>query len=190
MTDAFREPVSPHAHRWTRAEYERIVEVGGFGAEARLELLDGDIVDMSPQKSAHASTADLTEAVLRACTFPNAYIRTHKPLAIDDMSEPEPDIAVVPGAPRDYVHAHPSTALLVIEVADSSPGYDRERKARVYARNGIADYWILNLRDQVLEIHRAPQGDAYRRRDTLGPGQQTSPLAAPDCVVRVDELLP
>jgi len=190
MTDAVRESVSPHAHRWTRAEYERIVEVGGFGAEARLELLDGDIVDMSPQRSAHASAADLAEAVLRACTFANAYVRTQKPLAIDDISEPEPDIAVVPGAPRDYAQAHPSTALLVIEVADSSLAYDRERKARVYARNGIADYWILNLRDGVLEIHRAPQGDAYRRIDTLGPGQQISPLAAPACVVGVAEILP
>jgi Uma2 family endonuclease len=77
-----------------------------------------------------------------------------------------------------------------LKIADSSLAYDRERKARVYARNGIADYWILNLRDGVLELHRAPQGDGYRRIDTLGPGQQISPLAAPACVVGVAEILP
>ena len=117
-------------------------------------------------------------------------MRTQKPLAIDDISEPAPDIAVVPGAPRDDVQAHPRTALLVIEIADSSLAYNRARKARVYARNAIADYWIVNLRDQVLEIHRAPQGDAYQRIDTLGPGQQISPLAAPACLVGVAEILP
>jgi Uma2 family endonuclease len=119
MRDAVRESVSPHTHRWTRAEYERIVHVGGFSPGARLELLDGEIIDVSPQKSLHASTADLVEAALRACCPDNAYLRSQKPLALDDLSEPEPDIALVPGAARDYLHRHPASALLIVEVADT-----------------------------------------------------------------------
>jgi Uma2 family endonuclease len=190
MVDAALEPTPHRAHRWTRAEYERIVEVGGFSPTARLELLDGEIIDMSPQKSLHASACDLTEAALRACAFAGAYVRTQKPLAIDDLSEPEPDIAVVPGAVRDYVDHHPTTALLVVEVADSSLDFDRRRKAPVYARNGIPEYWIVNLRDRVLEIHREPVQDAYRRIDTFRPGQRLSPVSAPDCSVHVADLIP
>jgi Uma2 family endonuclease len=190
MRDAVREAIPPHAHRWTRAEYEHIVDVGGFSPGARLELLDGEIIDMSPQKSLHASTADLIEAVLRACCPDDAYVRSQKPLALDDLSEPEPDIAIVPGTAHDYRHHHPTTALLIVEVADSSLDFDRRRKAPAYARNGIPEYWIINLRDRAIEVHREPAGDAYQRLSTLTASQRISPLAAPDCAIAVADLLP
>jgi Uma2 family endonuclease len=190
MANAVRDASPSQVHHWTRAEYEHIVNTGGFPENTRLELLDGNIIDMSPQQSLHASTCDLVEAALRACTFDAAYLRTRKPLAIDATSEPEPDLAVVPGSPRDYVHHHPSTALLIVEVADSSLDYDRSRKARVYARNGVPDYWIINLRDRVLEIYRQPDGDRYRSRDTLRAEDMATSLAAPDCDVAVADLLP
>lgn len=190
MANAIREPSAYQVHRWTRAEYEHMVEVDGFPQEARVELLDGEIVDMSPQKSLHASACDLAEAALRLCAFDDAYIRTQKPLAIDATSEPEPDIAVVPGTARDYVYVHPSTALLVVEVADSSLDYDRTRKASVYARNGVPEYWILNLRDRVLEVYRQPDADAYRLSDALRTDTTVTPLASPGCAVAVRDLLP
>jgi Uma2 family endonuclease len=190
MANAIREPTPHQPHRWTRAEYEHIVDSGGFPPEARLELLEGQIIDMSPQKSTHASACDLVEAALLTCIFPDAYIRTQKPLAIDTTSEPEPDIAVVPGTPRDYVDHHPTTARLIVEVADSSLDYDRSRKARVYARNRVPEYWIVNLRDRVLEIHRQPLGEGYRLTETRRADERVSPLAAPRCTVAVRDLLP
>jgi len=190
MVNAVREFQPQQVHLWSRAEYEHIVEVGGFHPAARLELLDGEIIDMSPQKSTRASACDLVEAALRACVFDDAYVRTQKPLAIDEVSEPEPDVAVVPGNARDYVEHHPTTALLIVEVADSSLDYDRHRKSRVYARNAIPEYWIVNLRDRVLEVHREPVAGAFQRIDALGSGQELSPLAAPDCIVAVADLLP
>jgi len=190
MVHAAREPAPHQAHRWSRAEYEHIVEVGGFQAGARLELLDGEIIDMTPQKSLHASAADLAEAALRACSWDGAYVRSQKPLALDALSEPEPDIAVVPGGARDYVDHHPTSALLLVEIADSSLDFDRKRKACAYARNAIPDYWIVNLRDRALEVHREPAGDAYQRVETLRVGQHISPVAVPDCSIPVADLLP
>ena len=190
MVDAARGPATYRPHRWSRAEYEHIVNVGGFPSDARLELLDGYIIDMSPQKSLHACAADLAEAALRACFSNGAYVRSQKPLALDDTSEPEPDIAVVPGSARDYAEHHPTHALLIVEVADSSLDFDRNRKARAYARNAIPEYWIVNLRDFVLEVRRQATGDAYQNVQTLRAQERITPLAAPDCIVAVADLLP
>lgn len=180
----------PNAHCWSRFEYERIVDAGGFSADARVELLDGEIIDMSPQKSAHATAVGLVEDVLRGCIDEGYHIRSQKPLALDDRSEPEPDIAVVPGRLRDYADRHPDTALLIVEVADTSLAYDQVSKALAYARNGIADYWILNLRDRALEVCREADDRGYGQRRLIDARGQATPLVAPQCVIRVDDLLP
>ncbi len=182
--------VSHRVHSWSRDEFEHMVAVGGFPPEMRVELLDGEIIDISPQKSAHATAVDLVEQALRVCFGAGFYIRGQKPLALDAYSEPEPDVAVIRGRIRDYVDHHPRTAELIVEVADSTLRYDRERKASVYARNGIAEYWILNLPDRTLEMHRDPAGGLYRQRVALHEGQTISPLAAPECCVVVTDLLP
>ncbi len=177
-------------HRWTRAEYERIVDAGVFDPEARLELLDGEIVEMSPQKSLHAAAVDLVEDVLRRCLGAGYYVRGQKPLALDDISEPEPDVAVVKGSIRDYTGQHPTTAVLLVEVADTTLTKDRQYKATVYARNGIPEYWILNLRDRALEVYRYPTGNAYSKRLVLSPDQTVAPLVVPDMQIKVADLLP
>lgn len=179
-----------NTHTWSRAEYERIVDAGGFAADSRVELLDGAIIDMSPQKSAHATAVGLVEEALRRCITNGCHIRSQKPLALDDRSEPEPDVAVVPGQLRDYAHTHPGTALLIVEVADSSLAYDQTIKARAYARNGIADYWILNLCDRVLEVRRKADTQGYKERLQIAAGAQVVPLIAPECVIQVQDLLP
>jgi Uma2 family endonuclease len=121
-------------------------------------------------------------------------VRPRLPLALGDDSEPEPDIAVVIGSTRDYRDAHPTTALLILEVADSSLAFDRANKARVFARAGIADYWLINLVDNVLEVRRfpAPSPDApdqwgyavveqYRATDGVAPLERpASPIAVAD----------
>lgn len=177
-------------HRWTRFEYERIVAAGGFAADARIELLDGEIIDMSPQKCSHATAVGLVEEALRLCIDGGCHIRSQKPLALDDRSEPEPDIAVVPGQLRDYAQAHPDSALLIVEVADSSLAYDQTSKAQAYARKAIPDYWIVNLRDRVLEVHREPSSAGYKERMLVVAGDRIAPRMTPDCLIPVDDLLP
>lgn len=179
-----------NAHHWSRTEYERIVDAGGFSVDARLELLDGTIIDTSPQRSAHATAVGLIEEVLRPCMDDSRHIRSQKPLALDDRSEPEPDLAVVPGKLRDYAQSHPETALLIVEVADTSLAYDQDMKARAYARNGIAEYWILNLRDRVLEVYRDDDRQGYGQRRLIDADGQIAPLMTPECFIRVQDLLP
>ncbi len=119
------------------------------------------------------------------------------PLALGEHSEPEPDVAVVAGEPEDYIAAHPSTAALVVEVADASLPLDRRFKATIYARAGLREYWIVNLVDRVLEVHREPRvaTDAaddwsYRSVDLLRPPLHVTPLAAPGVRILVADLLP
>ncbi|MGH7164603.1 MAG: Uma2 family endonuclease, partial [Nitrospiraceae bacterium] len=140
--------------RWTRQEYDRLVVEGFFHPEERLELMEGEIVRMTPQGSLHATAIRLVEEALRAAFGTGFDVRVQMPLALTDDSEPEPDVAVVTGNPRDYRDTHPSAAVLIVEVADATVPYDRERKRALYARVGIADYWIVNLLDRRLEVFR------------------------------------
>jgi Uma2 family endonuclease len=177
-------------HRWTRQQYENMALLDLFEPETRVELLNGVIIDMSPQRSFHATAVCLAEDVLRGAFKGSYTVRNQMPLALDENSEPEPDVAVVPGKARDYTQAHPTTAVLVVEVADATLRLDRKTKQAVYARNGIAEYWIVNLKDNSLEVYRDPQGDQYRSRMTLRHGETVAPLARPDHPIAVTDLLP
>ncbi|MGI9334733.1 MAG: Uma2 family endonuclease, partial [Gammaproteobacteria bacterium] len=123
-------------HTWSREEYERMVTAGVFHAEARLELIDGEIVNMVPQGSPHATAVLLLDNELRNICEGGFHVRVQMPLALDDSSEPEPDLAIVSGNPRDYSRAHPGSAALVVEISDTTLSYDRNTKKRLYARNG------------------------------------------------------
>ena len=112
------------------------------------------------------------------------------PVAIDDYSEPEPDVAVVTGEIRDYRDAHPTSPLLVVEVSDDSLRHDRTVKQRLYARCGIPEYWILALPDARLEVYRDPAQDGYRTVTIHGAGDTVAPLARPEARIAVDDLLP
>jgi Uma2 family endonuclease len=183
--------------RWTRTEYDRLIRAGMFGPEDRIELLDGQLVVREPQGSRHATVVYLVRAALERAFGPGHYVREEKPLALDAVSEPEPDVVVVRGHPRDHLDDHPSTPLLVVEVADTSLALDRLRKGGLYARAGVADYWIVNLLDEVLEVYRQPVGASSRRSGwkyrsvrLLKRNAVVSPLAAPRARVRVSNLLP
>ena len=183
--------------RWSRQEYDRMIEVGVLTTEDRVELVDGEIVTVTPQNSRHATAVQLTEAALRQAFGGECVVRCQLPLALDPGSEPEPDIAVVSGSPRDYRDEHPSQPLLIVEVADSSLRFDRTVKAGIYARAGVADYWLLNLADEALEVHRNPAPSAqeplgwrFGSIERLGPSDIVAPLARPDRTIRVAELLP
>jgi Uma2 family endonuclease len=183
--------------RWSREQYEKMIETGIFPPGTRAELIDGDIFNMTPQKAKHAAAVRAAEEALRIA-FPAGYdVRVQLPLALDPSSEPEPDLSVVPGSWRDYPDAHPASAVLVVEVADASLDYDRERKGSMYARAGIADYWIVNLPAGRIEVYRDPApsdealcGGAYRTIRHLAPGENLRPLSAPDRTIAVADLLP
>jgi Uma2 family endonuclease len=181
---------------WRRVEYERLVDLGVFAGE-HLELLDGVLVVREPQGSAHAAIAAKVGHVLAMAFGDGWHTRLHSPLALGEHSEPEPDVAVVAGAPEDYLAAHPSTAALVVEVADASLRLDRRFKAALYARAGLPEYWIVNLPDRVLEVYRDPHPPAdpaddwsYRSLATLPTPGQVTPLAAPHARILVADLLP
>lgn len=187
----------PRARRWTRLEYERLVELGVFRPDERLELLDGDMVVREPQSSRHAAAVRRTVAALQRVLGAEWQIDSQLPVALDDHSEPEPDVAVVPHDPHAYRDAHPSRPVLVVEIAERSYQVDRAHKASLYARAGVPECWIVDLRHAALEVHRepeaapdAPYGCRYRRVATLRPPATVTPLAAPDRAVSVADLLP
>jgi Uma2 family endonuclease len=183
----------PKLRRWRRVEYDRLVDLGIFTGE-RLELLNGLLVVREPQGSPHASVVSQVARVLERAFGPEWYAREHAPLALDDDSEPEPDVAIVAGDPWAHYEVHPSTAALVVEVADSSLRLDRRLKAELYARNRLPEYWIVNLTELSVEIHRdprlAPDGWHYRSREVLRPPATVTPLGAPGSVIALADLLP
>ena len=177
-------------HRWTRREYENMVSGGVFHPEDKLELIDGEIYDVSPQSSRHATAIRLVEEALRRAFGSGFDVRVQLPAALDASSEPEPDVAVVEGGPRDYLDAHPDTALLIVEVSDTSLAFDRTTKQATYARNAIPEYWIVNLIDRQIEVHRQPQGEAYAQVTKLTTPGRLSPRSRPDHSMAVHDLLP
>jgi Uma2 family endonuclease len=175
--------------RWTRAEYDSLVANGAFPPGSRVQLLDGEILETTPQSPEHAMAVQAVQETLRS-VFGDAYtIRVHMPLGVGDVSEPEPDVAVVRGHFREY-RQHPESAVLMVEVADSSLEFDRSGKAVRYASGEISEYWIVNLVDRRLEVFRDPDGSAYRTRLILDAVENVAPLAHPDSLVLVSSLLP
>ena len=182
--------------RWSRIEYERLIDLGVFQPGDPIELIGGELLVAEPQGAPHYTAIRKTARVLERAFGPSWEVRTQGPMGLDEESEPEPDVAVVPGEPEDYRSSHPARADLVVEVSESSLAFDRGHKGSVYARAGIADYWIVNLVDRVLEVYREPAPDAaapfgarYARREVFDPSGLVSPLAAPHAGIRVRDLL-
>jgi len=183
--------------RWRRIEYERLIETGFFRPGDPVELVGGQLIVAEPQGSGHFAAIRAAEEALRRAFGAGWEVRSQGPLALDEESEPEPDVAVVPGSFLDYRAMHPSRPVLVVEVSQSSLALDREHKGSLYARAGLVDYWIVNLIDGVVEVHREPARDStapfgwrYRSVEVLGRERVVSPLARPASVIRVADLLP
>jgi len=182
--------------RWQRVEYDRLVELGVFEGEP-LELIGGQLVVAEPQGAYHAAAISAVDYALRAVLPPGWSVRLQSPVSLDDESEPEPDLAVVRGRPRDYRDSHPALPALIIEVAESSLGFDRANKSSLYARAGVPDFWIVNLVDGVLEVHRDPEPEAsasfgwrYRSITRLVPPATVVPLSFDTAAIAVADLLP
>lgn len=179
-----------------RVEYERLVAAGAFHGEP-LELIGGRLLVAEPKGSRHSVTVSVVAEVLRTALPAGWVVRSEQSLALDDDSEPEPDVAVVRGPHTRYLDRHPRRPALVVEVADASLDFDRTEKAGLYARGGVADYWIVNLVDRVVELYREPvpeigarYGWRYASVTTVARPALVTPLAFPTVGIAVASLLP
>jgi Uma2 family endonuclease len=186
----------PRPLRWTREDYYRLCEAEWFQGR-RVELIDGEIIEMPAQHNTHGAAITLTADALRAAFGAGFWVRVQMSLDLSPRSVPDPDLAVVPGSPRGAGRSNPTTALLVVEVSESTLALDLNAKASLYAAAGIADYWIVNLVDRQLEVYRDPRPDATRlhgfghaSRTILDPSDTVSPLSAPQASISVADLLP
>lgn len=184
----------PKLLRWTRDEYYKMAELGFFHGK-RVELIEGEIVEMSPMKTAHATAVRLVMEILREVFNKGFVIDSQLPMSFGKSDEPEPDVAVVAGSIRDYSQSHPKSAALIVEISDTTLNFDRTQKAILYARNKIPDYWILNLKDRCLEVYRQPIKDKklgyiYTEIRVVTENDAISPLAKSESSVKVADLLP
>ncbi len=186
----------PRARLWTREEYYKIASVGLFDG-AHVELIEGRLLEGSPQGGTHFATVYRVAKRLEA-VFGEAYwVRQQGPLNIGPRSDPEPDVAVVAGNWSRYDGEHPTAAVLVVEVSDTTLAFDRHDKANLYAGAGIPEYWICNLVEGQLEVRRSPQpdpdqphGSGYARCEVLHKGEVVTAGAKPDVQIDVSDLLP
>jgi Uma2 family endonuclease len=178
-------------HRFNVADYYRMAETGVLPPDARVELIDGEIIDMSPIGSFHGG---VTKRLIRAFTASQKdrwIIGVQDPVHLDDHSEPQPDFTLLKPSSDSYVnrHPHPDDVFLLVEVADSSLAVDRDEKLPLYGRAGIAEVWIVNLIDRTIEVYREPNFDGYGAKTILRAGDTAAPLAFPDVLVDVAALL-
>jgi Uma2 family endonuclease len=176
-------------HRWTYPEFESLAEMDFFDGD-RVELIDGEIFHRAPQSSRHATILSLVADQLPSIYQTGYVVRIQMPLVLDDLSAPDPDIAIVTGKLLDYLNAHPNHAILVVEVADASLRHDRERKRIRYATAQIPEYWIINMPENCLEVYRRPvQGD-YRVAMVFDRSEAVDLVSHPDRLISVNELIP
>ncbi|MEA5503296.1 Uma2 family endonuclease [Halotia wernerae UHCC 0503] len=177
---------------WTVEEYHRMAEAGIFGADERVELLEGKIVWMIAKGTAHRSSMGRTDYLLKNRLGNRAWVSIQDPIKLNERSEPEPDIAVVKVDPLDYADHHPTPreVYLIIEVADSSLKLDCEIKAKAYSKAGIVDYWVLDVVSRQLHVFREPTQDGYHSQVVLKEDTTISPLEFTDLQIVVLEMLP
>jgi Uma2 family endonuclease len=186
--DAAAHALALQRMRFTPEMFHQLGELGLLDDETRYELIEGDIYPMTPEGPEHAALGTALAYRLLERRSTDWHVRIEKPLRLGD-SEVIPDLAVVPGRPSDYRTHHPETALLIVEIAHSSLPRDRLLKLPLYARAGIPEYWIVNLAERQVEVHRTPAGDSYQSVQVYTAEAMLAPLFAPDWTLAVDELL-
>lgn len=184
------------AHRWTRDEYYKMAELGFFHGK-RVELIEGEIIEMAPMKSPHATGLRRVLRILREIFTEEYFVDSQLPISFSNRTEPQPDVAVIKGGIDDFTNLHPKTAALIVEISDATLRYDRTKKASLYAKNKIREYWILNVKDKRLEVYRRPikdktafYGFSYAEIQIFTEKDSVSPLAASEAKIKVAELLP
>lgn len=176
----------------TVAEYDQMIESGVFDENDRVELLNGAIVEKMPKGSKHATLNDIIATQLINLLGKKACVRNQNPIWLDEFSEPESDIVLVKPPFEKYFDAHPTPEeiYLILEISDSTLGYDRETKGAAYARAGILQYLVLNVREKTLEDYREPSADGFQSKQTYRAGQQFNLVAFPEIILNVNDFFP
>jgi len=178
-------------YRFTVDQYHRMGKAGIFHPDCRVELINGEIFEMSPIDPWHAGIVNWLAHQFITGLRGRAIVPVQNPTTVDRRSEPQPDLMLVARREDFYRTAHPTPedALLVVEVANTSLGHDRRRKLPLYARTGVPEVWIVNRRADAVDVFREPSSDGYRDRFRRGRGEHVAPSAFPDLRLSVDELL-
>jgi Uma2 family endonuclease len=183
--------LEPQPRLFTVEEYLRMGESGILGPEERVELIEGEIIQMTPIGPPHSGTVIHLNALLVRGVGDRAMVSPQLPVRLGDLSMPQPDLALLKARSNFYTDAHPreGDVLLLIEVADSSVRYDRRVKLPLYARFGIPEYWIVNLPESCIEAYHTPDEEGYQEFRRYVAGERISPQALPDLVIEVGSLL-
>ena len=182
----------PAIRRITVKEYDSMIEHGILTKYDQVELLDGLLINTMPKGKKHAALNDIIAAHLVSLLATRACVRNQNPVALDDFSEPEPDIVVAEAPLNRYFDHHPGPAeiFLALEIADSTLQYDRDDKGLAYARAGLRQYLVCNVKGRAIEDYRDPDADGYRSKQTYADGQSFPLAAFPDITINVSDLLP
>ncbi|MGH9201774.1 MAG: Uma2 family endonuclease [Vicinamibacterales bacterium] len=177
--------------RFTADDYQRIGQAGILSEDDRVELIDGEILSMSPIGTRHCASVDRATRAMVTRAGDKAIVRVQGAVRLDFYNEPEPDLVLLRPRADFYASFHPGPAdiLLIVEVADSSIDYDRKVKGQIYARMGVAEYWLADLNEHVLSCYSVPGRDAYADLRQYQRGQSVAPLLLPECVIAVDDLI-
>jgi len=183
--------VEPRRRLFTVDEYHAMARAGVLGEDDRVELLEGEVVEMTPIGSRHSSCVGRLTHLLSSRVDDRAIVWIQNPLILSDLAEPEPDAALL--RPRDdfYAEAHPrpDDLLLLIEVADTSADYDRERKIPLYARSGVPEVWLVDLEAGTVEVYRTPSPEGYRDLHRAGRDEVLGPVKLADLEIEVGAIL-
>jgi Uma2 family endonuclease len=185
-------PATLTTRRFTVDECYRMAEAGILGPGERVELIEGEVVQMAAIESRHAACVNRLNRFLNRAVGHRALITVQNPVRLSDLSEPAPDVAVIRPREDDYAAAHPSRedVFLIIEVADTTMAFDREVKAPLYAAATVPEYWLVDIPADRVEVYRDPAGGGYREVTIHGRGDVLRPLAVPDLRVPLERVLP
>ncbi len=184
----------PHykRYRFSVEDFTKAIDAGLFGEDDRIELVEGELVEMTPPGPEHRYSVNGLGNDLPTKLAGRGWVVTQNPIVLGSQSQPQPDLVVVrpPLSAEEIASPTPASILLVVEVSDSSYRYDRYVKLPLYARAALPELWIVNLPQRQVEIYRQPVGDAYETTLVAKPGDRVSPLAFPDVAIAVDDILP
>ena len=184
-------PAQAQRLQFAVTDYHRMVDAGILAEDDRVELIEGEILQMPPVGPEHAGRVNILNRHLSLKLGERVIVAVQNPIQVNDFSEPEPDLAILQPREDFYVQGHPrpEDVFWLIEVSDSSLTFDREVKLPLYARNGVAEVWVVNVPGAVVEVYRAPAGGEFLDRSTLRRGDSLSPRAFPDLVLAVETIL-
>lgn len=181
----------PNRRRFTAREYQRMGETGILHEDDRVELIEGEIIEMAPIGNRHFACVNRLTRLFVQRVGDSAVVHVQNPVRLSDLSEPQPDLSLLRPREDFYAGKHPAPedVLLLVEVADTSLAYDREVKLPLYARAGIREVWIVDLAGEKIERHTDPTTEGYRRIEQVRRGETLEPAALGGLALPVDDVL-